>query len=78
MEHAVYTKLPTKQMISCRLPQAICISTKRTFHASSRTLKPILEPRLEDHGQLIHDKYSDIRDSYGDYYSSAYIGQVLT
>ncbi|KAJ5573144.1 hypothetical protein N7450_010128 [Penicillium hetheringtonii] len=27
-------------------------------------LKPILEPRLEDHGQLIHDKYSVIRDDY--------------
>ncbi|KAJ5659032.1 hypothetical protein N7507_005483 [Penicillium longicatenatum] len=51
-------------MISCRLPQAICISKKRTFHASSCTLKPILEPRLEDQGQVIHDKYSDIRDSY--------------
>lgn len=38
---------------------------KRTFHASSRWNKPILDPRLEDHGHVIHDKYSVIRDKYG-------------
>lgn len=39
-------------------------TTHRAIHTSPNRLKPILEPRLEDHGQLIHDKYSVIRDDY--------------
>ncbi|KAJ5273871.1 hypothetical protein N7478_008996 [Penicillium angulare] len=38
--------------------------SKRAFHSFSRRDKPILDPRLEDHGHVIHDKYSVIRDSY--------------
>lgn len=40
-------------------------TTQRAIHTSPQRLKPILEPRLEDHGQIIHDKYSVIRDNYG-------------
>ncbi|KAJ5810590.1 uncharacterized protein N7503_002808 [Penicillium pulvis] len=51
-------------MISIRLPQSTCNSTKRALHASSCRPKPIFEPRLEDDGLLIHDKYSEIREKY--------------
>ncbi|KAJ5580184.1 uncharacterized protein N7459_006169 [Penicillium hispanicum] len=36
----------------------------RRLHASPHRPRPILEPRLEDHGRVIHDKYSVIRDRY--------------
>jgi hypothetical protein len=42
-------------------------ATHRAIHTSARRLKPILEPRLEDHGRVIHDEYSLIRDKYGRY-----------
>lgn len=42
-------------------------STRRAFHASTRKANPILEPRLEDHGRVIRDKYSVIREDYGPY-----------
>ncbi|KAJ5929760.1 Arrestin-like N-terminal [Penicillium verhagenii] len=51
-------------MISDLLLRETRSSLKRSFHTSSSRLKPILEPRLEDHGHVIRDKYSMIRDSY--------------
>ncbi|KAJ6104140.1 hypothetical protein N7523_010460 [Penicillium sp. IBT 18751x] len=41
-----------------------CSTARRTFHATSRNPSPILEPRLEDHGRVIRDEYSVIRDKY--------------
>lgn len=64
-------------MISIRLPQSTCISTKRAFHASSCRPKPIFEPRLEDDGLMIHDKYSEIREKYGAYSPSDYMSRIL-
>ncbi|OQD72549.1 hypothetical protein PENDEC_c020G03021 [Penicillium decumbens] len=40
------------------------LTTRRPFHATSRNRNPIFEPRLEDHGRVIRDEYSKIRDSY--------------
>jgi hypothetical protein len=40
-------------------------ATRRLFHTSLRIPSPILEPRLEDHGRVIRDEYSVIRDKYG-------------
>lgn len=40
-------------------------AARRTFHATSRNPSPTLEPRLEDHGRVIRDEYSVIRDKYG-------------
>lgn len=37
----------------------------RWYHASPYRPRPSLEPRLEDHGRVIHDEYSVIRDKYG-------------
>ncbi|KAJ5311136.1 hypothetical protein N7476_006996 [Penicillium atrosanguineum] len=39
-------------------------AARRNFHATSRSPSPILEPRLEDHGRVIRDEYSVIRDKY--------------
>lgn len=37
----------------------------REYHATRHRWNPSLEPRLEDHGRVIHDEYSIIRDHYG-------------
>lgn len=37
---------------------------RKGYHATSYRPKG-LEPRLEDHGRVIHDEYSIIRDQYG-------------
>lgn len=39
--------------------------TPRTYHSSQQTSSSILEPRLEDHGRVIHDQYSKVRADYG-------------
>lgn len=41
--------------------------TRRAFHAWTSRAKSFLEPRLEDHGRVIRDEYSVIRDNYGPY-----------
>ncbi|KAJ5734116.1 hypothetical protein N7493_002902 [Penicillium malachiteum] len=64
MEYAVATKFTIPAITGGYLSRAICISSRRAFHASSVRLKPILDPRLEDHGHVIHDKYSTIREKY--------------
>lgn len=38
---------------------------RRTYHSSQKSSGSILEPRLEDHGRVIHDQYSVVRDRYG-------------
>lgn len=48
----------------CMIPRH---STHRAFHVSARKSKSFLEPRLEDHGRVIRDEYSVIRDDYGLY-----------
>ncbi|KAJ5201525.1 uncharacterized protein N7498_006188 [Penicillium cinerascens] len=40
------------------------LTTRQAFHATPRNPKPILEPRLEDHGRVIRDEYSVLRDNY--------------
>lgn len=57
--------VPLRPITGIRFPGVVGNPAKRALHASSPRLKPILEPRLEDHGHVIHDKYSVIRDSYG-------------
>lgn len=42
-------------------------ATRQAFHATPRISNPILEPRLEDHGRVIRDEYSALRDNYGPY-----------
>ncbi|KAJ5981705.1 hypothetical protein N7522_013333 [Penicillium canescens] len=34
------------------------------MHLGGHRSRPSLEPRLEDHGRVIHDEYSVIRDKY--------------
>ncbi|KAJ5341854.1 hypothetical protein N7541_010978 [Penicillium brevicompactum] len=36
----------------------------RGYHATPYRSRPSLEPRLEDHGRVIHDEYSIVRDKY--------------
>ncbi|CAG7917340.1 unnamed protein product [Penicillium olsonii] len=36
----------------------------RAYHATPYGSRPSLEPRLEDHGRVIHDEYSIVRDHY--------------
>lgn len=43
------------------------LTTRQAFHATPRIPEPFLEPRLEDHGRVIRDEYSVLRDSYGPY-----------
>lgn len=73
--------VPLRSSISSRTNICTNVSlkspTKRTFHASSRRDKPILEPRLEDHGHVIHDKYSTIRDSYGSFFSITPLSMIV-
>jgi hypothetical protein len=38
---------------------------RKGYHATPHSSKPSLEPRLEDHGRVIHDEYSIVRDHYG-------------
>ncbi|OOQ87380.1 triacylglycerol lipase [Penicillium brasilianum] len=44
--------------------QRVAHSSHRTYHSSQKSSGSILEPRLEDHGRVIHDQYSVVRDSY--------------
>lgn len=45
---------------------ASCACSKsRQYHASSYRPSPGFDPRLEDHGRVIHDEYSVIREKYG-------------
>ncbi|KAJ5730968.1 uncharacterized protein N7483_005476 [Penicillium malachiteum] len=64
MEYAVAAKVATPAISGRNISRAICFSSRRAFHASSARQNPILEPRLEDHGHVIHDKYSTIREKY--------------
>lgn len=67
MGYAVAVRNAVKpQLVNCWLDQSSYLA-RRGFHASPRRLKPILEPRLEDHGKVIHDEYSVIRDHYSSY-----------
>jgi hypothetical protein len=45
-----------------RIPR-YCVKS-RAYHASQSRPKPSLEPRLEDHGRVIIDEYSIVRDHY--------------
>ncbi|CAG8111833.1 unnamed protein product, partial [Penicillium nalgiovense] len=44
--------------------QTFCHSNNRWYHGSPCRPRPLLEPRLEDHGKVIVDEYSIIRDQY--------------
>lgn len=65
MEYAAATKIPIASIASVSASRMLRSSAKRVLHTSAAKLDPILEPRLEDHGLAIHDKYSLIRDKYG-------------
>lgn len=45
--------------------QGVTNFKRRTYHSSQKSSGSILEPRLEDHGRVIHDQYSVVRDRYG-------------
>lgn len=70
MEYAVAKKIPFTSIASISTFHMVRGSARRVLHTSAAKFDPILEPRLEDHGLAIHDKYSLIRDKYGMYYCS--------
>ncbi|KAJ5698161.1 hypothetical protein N7462_000166 [Penicillium macrosclerotiorum] len=62
---AAAARVLKKPIFDCSTFPSLDYAPFRTFHASPRSgPKPFLEPRLEDHGRVIHDQYSVLRDQY--------------
>ncbi|KAJ5189846.1 hypothetical protein N7491_008111 [Penicillium cf. griseofulvum] len=66
MKYAIRTPNALKRSsIACHsYSQTICHSNSRWYHGSSYRPRASLDPRLEDHGKVIVDEYSIIRDKY--------------
>ncbi|KAJ6185080.1 Arrestin-like N-terminal [Penicillium mononematosum] len=66
MKYAIVTPNAFKRSsIVCHsYGQTVCHSNNRRYHGSPCRPRPSLEPRLEDHGKVIVDEYSIIRDKY--------------
>ncbi|CAI7576390.1 unnamed protein product [Penicillium glandicola] len=66
MKYAIRTPNALKQSpIACySYAQTVYHSNNRWYHGSSCRRGPSLDPRLEDHGRVIIDEYSIIRDKY--------------
>lgn len=57
---------PTARSIAIRRQShLLCKYKYRSLSSSTLRSRSFLEPRLEDHGKVIRDKYSVIRDNYG-------------
>lgn len=67
MKYAILTRnaLKRSSITSYSYGQTACYSNNRLYHGSPCRPRPSLEPRLEDHGKVIVDEYSIIRDKYG-------------
>ncbi|KAJ5782122.1 hypothetical protein N7457_003896 [Penicillium paradoxum] len=66
MKYAIPTQNACKwsSMTFSTYRQSVYSSPNRWYHASPCRARPILEPRLEDHGRVIYDEYSIVRDTY--------------
>ncbi|CRL23289.1 unnamed protein product [Penicillium camemberti] len=66
MKYAILTRNALKRSSITRYSygQTVCHSNNRWYHESPYRPRPSLEPRLEDHGKVIVDEYSIIRDKY--------------
>ncbi|CAI7651911.1 unnamed protein product [Penicillium discolor] len=66
MKYAILTRnaLKRSSIASYSYGQTACYSNNRLYHGSPCRPRPSLEPRLEDHGKVIVDEYSIIRDKY--------------
>ncbi|CAG8366349.1 unnamed protein product [Penicillium salamii] len=67
MNHAIAISITLRRGVTAfhHFPSFVCHAGHRAYHATPQGSRPSLEPRLEDHGRVIHDEYSIIRDQYG-------------
>ncbi|CAG8063084.1 unnamed protein product [Penicillium salamii] len=67
MNHAIAISSTLKRGVTAchKFTPLVCHAGRRAYHATPQGSRPSLEPRLEDHGRVIHDEYSIIRDQYG-------------
>ncbi|CEJ55118.1 Putative Triacylglycerol lipase [Penicillium brasilianum] len=61
---AAISRKTGNHLARCFIRQRVAHSSHRTYHSSQKSSGSILEPRLEDHGRVIHDQYSVVRNSY--------------